>query len=1061
MPMSFFNFKEDRKEHVDILVFCQRCGKSKASRRKGSLTSWIFQDSRCTCDLEEAPVSTCAQNDVETAFPPNPMGIEEDEHPTSKSFNLGLDDRFEVLSLLGQGGMGSVYKVLDKELGKDFAIKMLHPGLAQDKAASKRFQLEAQMASALTHPNLITVYRDGIAPSGAPYIVMDYVEGVTLAESLKDCKPMHSMRVVDLFLQISEAIAHAHMKGVIHRDIKPSNILVSQSENNIEIARVADFGIGKVRFGESEGLTQTGEVFGSPTYMSPEQGEGEKLDGRSDIYSLGCVMYEALTGRPPFTAANPVKIIMKHLTEPPALFSDDLQIPNSLERVVFHCLEKDPALRYQTVQDLIKDLERIRDGNDAIAHAPSHTLVIATQEASESEKPLQIHPSVYLWEKYAAIEVIVMYLIVIFLPKYLSLELTLIASAILLLLIAVIYNQKEQLRTASRLISSAPIIKEIEGALSWTFDWRLSWLVEFHRFMVPTIEIQDPSSRKQKKVTLSVMFERKDKEVLKALADGKTKKLRMVVDPETGKPVALLINNFFSLLLDERSPIFLGCRPLSICLRRIAAAIADGVILASPFALLLLFASQISALVPFPTSKEELTHIAVFLMSITFMDVVSPFVAPYAYLAVTAGGGGPFVGESTVQGLLPLMILTIAAANFVYHVVFETSPLKATPGKHLFRLHVTARSGRQASAVRSFGVAAIRHAVKIGVFAIVCSFCGIFIFSDGFVHNYPSNLISEIAMQRFPATLLMSAAVIFFSSFLNGKLQSLHDLSSVTRVSSTGKAGWQTLIACVSIIALVLSYPTAVRNSYKSVMSELSQMTAEQLTEKLAPSIKEDPNNVLALQARASIYFGVSRFEEAARDYERLLSLEPNNYDFMRKLSWSYICGNRFDDGINLLEKAIRLKPNESGAYYERALANLIRGETRQALDDFEKTFQLKGGGDDCIAFAALAYKVQGQPVDASKLLSTVAEKNTKQEKPSLLLSYLEGQITAKQLLERDSLDRNYAFFRGIELALEGKRTEAIKLLNETKQQTAATPFNTPFYQVGTAILSRMNAEDK
>lgn len=279
-----------------------------------------------------------------------------------------INDRYKVMSLLGSGGMGSVYKVEDKTLGKIFAVKVLSPKLTEDQAAFRRFSQEAKASSELNHPNINNVYEQGTTDSGAPFLVMDYLDGETLGDLLKKEGRLQYERAIDIFEQICQALEQAHSKGVIHRDVKPSNIIITRAEGGGEIVKVVDFGIAKVlpaADNKTAQLTQTGEIFGSPLYMSPEQCNGENLDARSDIYSLGCTMFETLTGRAPFAAANPFKVMMNQVQMPPPAMKSvaaKLEIPNSLESVVMTCLDKNPGNRYQTVSALQLDLKRVLAG---------------------------------------------------------------------------------------------------------------------------------------------------------------------------------------------------------------------------------------------------------------------------------------------------------------------------------------------------------------------------------------------------------------------------------------------------------------------------------------------------------------------------------------------------------------------------------------------------------------------------------------------------------------------------------------------------------------------------
>jgi len=280
------------------------------------------------------------------------------------SREAGLDERYDVLDRVGEGGMGSVYKVMDKVLGKVFAVKVLRRELAKDKNVVTRFKQEVLAASRLTHVNLASVYSSGESRNGAPFLVMDYLEGSSLEQILTKDGHLEPTRAINIFIEICEALEHAHSKGVIHRDLKPGNILLVDGEERVKIV---DFGIAKIlpRQGlDTLKLTSGEEVLGSPIYMSPEQCQGDKLDIRSDIYSLGCLMYETLCGVPPFLGDNPIKTILMHLNEKPSnltLHLKEADLPTGLEYVILKCLQKVPEDRYQSVFDLRMDLFGIRE----------------------------------------------------------------------------------------------------------------------------------------------------------------------------------------------------------------------------------------------------------------------------------------------------------------------------------------------------------------------------------------------------------------------------------------------------------------------------------------------------------------------------------------------------------------------------------------------------------------------------------------------------------------------------------------------------------------------------
>ena len=277
-------------------------------------------------------------------------------------------ERYETISRVGQGGMGLVYKVRDRELDKIFAIKMLDRDLLSDPVALKRFEQEVSAASSLSHENLVSIYGHGKTEEGVPYLLMDYLDGVNLSEEIKQKGTLSSNETLEIAAQICDALEHAHEHGVIHRDIKPTNVILFKNTSGGVTVKVVDFGIATTLPSanrETHNLTATGEVFGSPDYMSPEQCLGFMLDQRSDIYSLGCLMYESMTGKTPFAGTNPIQLVVKHINEEAPGFPADVKSntrAKQIENVVLRCLEKDQSNRYQSAADLKKDLLAIKEG---------------------------------------------------------------------------------------------------------------------------------------------------------------------------------------------------------------------------------------------------------------------------------------------------------------------------------------------------------------------------------------------------------------------------------------------------------------------------------------------------------------------------------------------------------------------------------------------------------------------------------------------------------------------------------------------------------------------------
>jgi CheY-like chemotaxis protein len=271
-----------------------------------------------------------------------------------------ISDRYEVLSLLGRGSTGLIYRAKHLFLKRDVAVKILYPQLVIDAESMARFKQEAQAVSTLNHPNIVTVYDFGILPSGLPYLAMDYSEGTTLYDVLANEDHLPPHRAVPIFLQACQALAHSHSRGVIHRDIKPSNIMLIAQPDGTEFLKIVDFGIAKLLKSEqSAQLTQDGEVLGSPLYMSPEQCLGQDLDQRSDIFSLGCVMYTTLCGKDPFVGGNIMETMYLRTVEKAKPFSQirpDLSILTQLEKVVQKALLRHPMDRQQSMSELASEL---------------------------------------------------------------------------------------------------------------------------------------------------------------------------------------------------------------------------------------------------------------------------------------------------------------------------------------------------------------------------------------------------------------------------------------------------------------------------------------------------------------------------------------------------------------------------------------------------------------------------------------------------------------------------------------------------------------------------------
>ena len=256
-----------------------------------------------------------------------------------------LVDRYELGPVLGQGGMAKVHQGIDRQLGRQVAIKVLAPPFDRDREFVERFQREARAAAGLSHPNIVAVFDSG-SDDGTHYIVTELVEGETLADRLRRDGPMPQAEAVAVAVDIARALLAAHERGLIHRDIKPGNVMLLPDAR----VKVVDFGIA--RAAGSDTLTNTGVVLGSTAYLSPEQASGQPVDERADLYALGCVLYEMLTGRVPFSADTPIATMYRHVNEDPPPPSTFAPIPSELEDIVMRALEKDPKRRFASASEL-------------------------------------------------------------------------------------------------------------------------------------------------------------------------------------------------------------------------------------------------------------------------------------------------------------------------------------------------------------------------------------------------------------------------------------------------------------------------------------------------------------------------------------------------------------------------------------------------------------------------------------------------------------------------------------------------------------------------------------
>lgn len=377
---------------------CPSCGKAQPiNSRQGSFTAFLFKELRCQCKnnatssagksrqspanrrTHAADRATQRRQFTESLRSNNAIASEMFERSILPPGTV-IADTFKIKTQIGLGGMGVVYLAEHLALRRKFALKILSTEFVNEQNWL-RFKAEAKILAGLNHSIFVKVYDLGIHDKSLPFYSMDYIEGKSLEEMLLERSSIELPQALEIFLQVLDGLAYAHRNGVIHRDIKPGNIMVS-TINGATAVRVLDFGISKLIGSDSrdiQSLTAMGEIFGSPSYMSPEQCSGSAVDARSDIYSIGCTLFEVLTGFVPYQGETALETVIMHQEHDLPTLSEvapDKRFPVSIELVLAKCLAKKPGDRYQSAKELAIDLNRVKEGKD-VQNYSSQIAVIA------------------------------------------------------------------------------------------------------------------------------------------------------------------------------------------------------------------------------------------------------------------------------------------------------------------------------------------------------------------------------------------------------------------------------------------------------------------------------------------------------------------------------------------------------------------------------------------------------------------------------------------------------------------------------------------------------------
>ncbi len=338
---------------------------------------------------DEAYCAACNQSfSIDAQFCPNDGAkLVKLKAPVDHLLGRVFDDRYEIRTQLGHGGMGSVYRGWQRSVDREVAIKVIRPKLAEERAIAKRFLREARLASRLSQPNIVNVYDFGQTEDGILYLVMELLRGHPLSKELETGRPLPISRIKTIAAQICDALEAAHGQGIVHRDLKPGNIVILDDPPGRDLVKILDFGLAKSLIQENTSLvTKTDAILGTPLYMPPEQILGKASDQTADLYSLGCILYQLATGRPPFVGENINVVLAAHVAEPVPPFPD--HVPAALADVIHDLMDKDPATRTHSARIVHDRLDAIADDSSTVGDLRRPMMVPRPGSAGPTPPPM-------------------------------------------------------------------------------------------------------------------------------------------------------------------------------------------------------------------------------------------------------------------------------------------------------------------------------------------------------------------------------------------------------------------------------------------------------------------------------------------------------------------------------------------------------------------------------------------------------------------------------------------------------------------------------------------------